>query len=48
MDDAAADEEAIHILMGLSRQVFEEFAEQATERRRVGDWVIERTVRLLE
>lgn len=48
MDDAAADEEAIHILMGLSRQVFEEFAEQATEWRRVGDWVIERAVLLLE
>jgi hypothetical protein len=46
--DASADEEAIHILMGLSREVFEEFAEQTTEKRRVGDWVIERVVRLLE
>jgi hypothetical protein len=43
-----ADEEAIHILMGLSRQVFEEFAEKKTEKRRVGDWLIERVVRLLE
>ncbi len=46
--DDAADEEAIHILMGLSRQVFEEFAEKTTEKRRVGDWMIERVVRLLE
>src|SRR5271156_6456488 len=46
--DDSADEEAIHILMGLSREVFEEFAEQTTEKRRVGDWVIERVVRLLE
>ena len=46
--DHEADVEAIHILMGLSREVFEEFAEQTTEKRRVGDWVIERVVRLLE
>jgi hypothetical protein len=46
--DDVADEEAIHILMGLSRQVFEEFAAKTTEKRRVGDWVIERVVRLLE
>jgi hypothetical protein len=46
--DDSADDEAIHILMGLSREVFEEFAEQTSEKRRVGDWVIERVVRLLE
>jgi hypothetical protein len=46
--DDSADEEAIHILMGLSRKVFEEFAEQATEKRRIGDWVIDRVARLLE
>jgi hypothetical protein len=46
--DDSADEDAIHILMGLSREIFEEFAEQDTEKRRVGDWVIERVVRLLE
>jgi hypothetical protein len=46
--DDSADEEAIHILMGLSRQVFEEFAEQTTEKRRLGDRLIERAVRWLE
>jgi hypothetical protein len=46
--DDSADEEAIHILMGLSRQVFEEFADQTTEKRRKGDWLIERAVRWLE
>jgi hypothetical protein len=46
--DDRADEEAIHILMGLSREVFEEFAEQTTAKRRIGDWVIERVVRVLE
>jgi hypothetical protein len=46
--DGAADEEAIHLLMGISREVFEEFAEQTTEKRRAGDWLIERIVRLLE
>ena len=46
--DDGADEEAIHILMGLSREVFEEFAEQGIEKQRVGSWLIERVVRLLE
>ena len=46
--DDSADEEAIHILMGLSRQVFEEFAEQTTEKRRLGDRLIERAIRWLE
>lgn len=46
--DDAASVEAIHILMGLSRRVFEEFAEQASQKRRVGDWVIDRVVRLIE
>jgi hypothetical protein len=46
--DDSADEEAIHILMGLSRQVFEEFADQTTERRQIGDRLIERAVRWLE
>jgi hypothetical protein len=46
--DDSADEEAIHILMELSRKVFEEFAEQTTKKRRMGDWVIYRVVGLLE
>jgi len=46
--DDSADEEAIHILMGLSRQVFEEFADQTTKRRRIGNRLIERAVRWLE
>jgi hypothetical protein len=46
--DDSADAEAIHILMGLSREIFEEFAEQTAEMRRIGDWVIERVVHLLE
>jgi hypothetical protein len=40
--------EAIHILMGASRAVFEEYAEQRNLRRRVEDWVVERLVRVLE
>ena len=46
--DHAAEVEAIHILMGLSRSVFEEFAEQRTLSRRFEDWLIERAVRLFE
>jgi len=46
--DDGADVEAIHILMGLSRDVFEEFVEQTTEKRRIGDWLIQRVVRLVE
>jgi hypothetical protein len=46
--DDAADQEAIHILMELSREVFEEFAEQTTEKRRLGNWMIKRVVRLRE
>jgi len=46
--DQASNGEAIHILMGLSREVFEEFAERRPLRRRFQDWLIERAVRLLE
>ena len=46
--DHAAEAEAIHILMGLSRGVFEEFAERRTLRRRFEGWVIEPAVRLFE
>jgi len=44
----AAEAEAIHILMGLSRGIFEEFAERRTLGRRFEGWVIEPAVRLFE
>jgi hypothetical protein len=46
--DREADAEAAHILMGLSRSVFEEFAERRTLTRQFEDWLIERAVRLFE
>ncbi len=46
--DHVAEVEAIHILMGLSRSVFEEFAERRTLNRRFEDWLIERAMRLFE
>jgi hypothetical protein len=46
--DHESDIEAIHILMGLSRSVFEEFAERRTLNRRLEDWFVERAVRLFE
>jgi hypothetical protein len=45
--DHEANVEAIHILMGLSRDVFEEFAGQRARNRRF-EWVIEQAVRLFE
>jgi hypothetical protein len=46
--DHTADVEAIHILMGLSRSVFEDFAGRPALHRRVQDWVVERAVRLFD
>jgi hypothetical protein len=46
--DRKAEVEAIHILMGLSRSVFEEYAERRTLQRRFEDWLIERAVRVFE
>lgn len=46
--DYASNVEAIHILMGLSRAVFEEFAERRTLSRRFEEWMVERAVRLFE
>ncbi len=46
--DHEANVEAIHILMGLSRSVFEDYAERRALGRRVEDWVIGRVVGLLE
>jgi hypothetical protein len=46
--DNKSDDEAIHILMGVSRSVFEDFAQHPAWTRRVGNWIIERVVRLLD
>jgi hypothetical protein len=46
--DPEAEVEAVHLLMGLSRSVFEEYAERRTLQRRFQDWVIERAVRVFE
>jgi hypothetical protein len=46
--DHAGNIEAIHLLMEMSRSVFEEFAERRSLPRRMEDWVIERAVRLFE
>jgi hypothetical protein len=46
--DRESEIEAIHILMGLSRSVFEEYAERRTLQRRFQDWLIERAVRVIE
>jgi len=42
------DAEAIHLLMAASRAVFEEYAARPSVRRRLEDWVVERTVRVVE
>jgi hypothetical protein len=44
--DREAEVEAVHLLMGLSRSVFEEYAERRTLHGRFQDWLIERAVRL--
>jgi hypothetical protein len=46
--DHAANIEAIHILMELSRDVFEDFAERRELNRRFQDWLIEGAVGLME
>jgi hypothetical protein len=46
--DNKSDDEAIHILMELSRGVFEEFAQPKTLTRRLWNWFVDRTVRLLD
>jgi hypothetical protein len=46
--DHVANVEALHILMGLSRRVFEEYADRKVLPRRVEDWVIERAVGIVE
>ncbi len=44
--DDRAETEAIHILLGLSRAIFDEFA--TSNRRRVEQWIIARVVALME
>jgi hypothetical protein len=46
--DHASEVEAVHILMGLSRTVFEDFAERRTLSHRFEEWLIGRAVRLFE
>ena len=46
--DEQAEVEAVHLLMGVSRRVFEEYAERRTLQRRFQDWIIERAVRVFE
>jgi hypothetical protein len=46
--DNKSDDEAIHILMGLSRDVFEDFAQHPSVTRRFWNWVVEQGVRLLD
>ena len=44
--EAAADREAVHILMHLSREIFEEYAAITIHRHPVTDWVMNRAVRI--
>lgn len=46
--DHAANMEAVHILMELSREVFEDFAERRGLNRRFQDWLIGGAVGLVE
>jgi hypothetical protein len=46
--DHTSNVEAIHILMELSRSVFDEFAERRTLSRRFEQWLIERAVGLFD
>jgi hypothetical protein len=46
--DYEADADAIHILMRMSRTVFDELAEQGRLHCRVQDWLVARVVRVVE
>jgi|SRR5271170_1570035 len=46
--DRKAEVEAIHILMGLSRSIFDDFARRPTLHRRFQDWFVAGAVRLFE
>ena len=46
--DHASNVEAVHILMELSRSVFDEFAERRTLSRRFEQWLIGQAVQLFE
>lgn len=44
----ASSAEAIHILMGLSRSVFDDFADRDSRRRRIEQWLIGRVAGIFE
>ena len=46
--DYEAHVEAVHILMGLSRSVFDETVQPRKVHQRVQDWLVERVVRIIE
>jgi hypothetical protein len=46
--DHEANVEAVHILMELSRRVFEDFAERRTLNQRLQDWLVAGVVGLVE
>ena len=46
--DHAANVDAIHILMELSRSVFDDFAKRRSLHRQVEDWLVGRAVRLFQ
>jgi hypothetical protein len=46
--DHAANVEAVHILMEVSRSVFDDFAECRSLPRRVEDWLVGQAVRLFQ
>lgn len=48
MSAGRADDEAVRILMRLSREIFEEYAENETGNRGFGDWIMDRMVKLYD
>ncbi len=46
--DYEAHAEAVHLLMGLSRSVFDEIAQPRALHQRFQDWLVERVVRIIE
>jgi hypothetical protein len=47
-EEDGADEEAIHILMSLSREVFDDFAERLPMHRRVERWLMDWVIGLID
>lgn len=44
--ETAGDREAVHILMRLSSEIFDEYAIIGTQRHPIADWVMETAVRM--